>query len=96
MMELVHAPVTEKEVVVETSLDPVLSEVVKKVQEGWPTEASKDENLKAYWIRREALSVEEGCLLWGGRVIIPESLRKTVLLELHDVHPGMTRMKANT
>ena len=24
----------------------------------------------------------------------PESLRKTVLMELHDVHPGITRMKA--
>ena len=95
MMELVHSPVTEREVSQETLADPLLSVIMKKVLEGWGNEVCKEEKLKPYWIRREALSVEGGCLLWGGRVIIPENLRKTVLLELHDVHhPGMTRMKA--
>ena len=94
MMELVHSPVTEKEVSQETSKDPLLSVILRKVLEGWGNETCKEEKMKPFWIRREALSVEGGCLLWGGRVVIPESLRKTVLLELHDVHPGMTRMKA--
>ena len=94
MMELVSSPVTENEVLLETLSDPVLSIVVKFVKEGWSNECSKKECFKPYWIRKDELSVEGGCLLWGGRVIIPESLRKTVLLELHDVHPGTTRMKA--
>ena len=94
MMELVHAPVTEKDVALESTADPILSVVIRKVLEGWGNEVIKDEKLRPYWCRKEALSVEAGCLLWGGRVIIPESLRKVVLLELHDVHPGMTRMKA--
>ena len=33
-------------------------------------------------------------MLWGSRVVIPESLRGKVIDELHEVHPGMTRMKA--
>ncbi len=94
MMELVSAPVTEVDVVRETSSDPVLALVLLYVVNGWKVDVSRDELMKPYWTRREELSVENGCLLWMGRVIIPESLRGTVLLELHDVHPGMTRMKA--
>ena len=94
MMELVSSPVTEEEVSRETISDPVLSIVMKYVAEGWRNESSKEEDLKPYWSRKDELSVESGCLLWGGRVIIPQNLRKTVLLELHDVHPGITRMKA--
>ena len=92
MMELVHAPVTEKDVARETACDQVLAEVLKQVLEGWKNEV-RDEKLRPYWLRRTELSCESGCLLWGTRVVIPESLRKTVLMELHDVHPGTTRMK---
>ena len=94
MMELVNAPVTGNEVERETAVDEILQKVMKNVLEGWDKKVSEDEVMKPYWSRREELSVEGGCLLWGGRVIIPESLRKTVLMELHDVHPGITRMKA--
>ena len=94
MMELVSSPVTENEVSQETANDPVLSRVMKYVTEGWNGNCSKDESLKPYWSRKDELSVEGGCVLWGGRVIIPQSLQKTVLLELHDVHPGISRMKA--
>ena len=30
---------------------------------------------------------------WGARVVVPSSLRNEVLAELHETHPGMTRMK---
>jgi transposase InsO family protein len=93
MMELVHAPVTEKDVARETLSDPVLSKVFTSVQEGWDDRDRKQESLKPYWMRKDELSVEGSCVLWGTRVIIPQSLRNTVLLELHDVHPGITRMK---
>ena len=48
---------------------------------------------KAYHVRRTELSTESGCLLWGHRVVIPESLRKEVLTLLHSTHMGMTAMK---
>ena len=32
--------------------------------------------------------------MWGNRVVIPKSLHEKVLVELHDVHPGMCHMKA--
>ena len=50
--------------------------------------------IKPYWSRREDLSLEDGCLLWGRRVVIPLKLQGHLLDELHECHPGMCRMKA--
>ena len=33
-------------------------------------------------------------ILWGLRVIVPEQLRNKVLKELHQNHPGISRMKS--
>ena len=50
--------------------------------------------LHPYYEKMAELSLEEGCLLWGGRVIIPRSLTTTILVELHREHQGASRMKA--
>ena len=44
--------------------------------------------------RKNELSVESDCLIWGNRVIIPFHLRNKILTELHENHPGIVRMKA--
>ena len=59
---------------------------------GWP--ASVPEALKPFQNRRTELTVEDGCLLWGTRVIIPKKLQGSVLNELHSSHPGISRMKS--
>ena len=38
--------------------------------------------------------MEQGCILWGIRVIIPPSLQPQVLEELHHTHAGIVRLKA--
>ena len=93
MIELASAPVTEEDVRKETKKEEVMSKVSNFVREGWSPEC-KEEVLRPYWLRRSELSVENECLLWGGRVLIPESLREKVLQQLHEVHPGINRMKA--
>ena len=40
------------------------------------------------------MSIEQGCLAWGGRAVIPPNLREKTLKDLHEVHPGVSRMKA--
>ena len=40
------------------------------------------------------LTTQQGCILWGTRVVVPSSLQEKVLQELHDTHPGMSEMKA--
>ena len=32
--------------------------------------------------------------MWGTRVVVPSALQEHVLQELHETHPGMSRMKA--
>ena len=94
MMELVKAPVTEKEVRDQSRVDPVLSLVIRLVLEGRSKVDCENESLKPFLSRLSEFTSEGGCLLWGDRVVIPNSLRKKVLLELHEVHPGASRMKS--
>ena len=48
---------------------------------------------KPYATRKTELTVLDGCVLWGSRVIIPPEGRAQVLDELHDSHTGMSKMK---
>ena len=75
-----------------TKSDRTLSKVFRYTQSGWPHQIPQ--KLKPFADRRNELTVEEGCLLWGYRVLIPRKLRPKLLQELHRDHPGVVRMKA--
>ncbi|XP_018325433.1 uncharacterized protein LOC108737207 [Agrilus planipennis] len=85
--------VSAEEVASATAADPVLRRVRGYVQEGWPDRVT-DEDLKPYHRRYLQLTVENGCVLWGVRVVMPATLRSRVLELLHETHPGVTRMTA--
>ena len=76
-----------------TKRDPVLSQVHNLILEGWPAKNSSEE-LHPYFTKRTELSVEDGCVLWGARVVVPPQGRSKILTELHEAHPGESRMKA--
>ena len=40
------------------------------------------------------MTVEDGCILWGQRVVIPQQHRQSMVDEVHVGHPGVCRMKA--
>ena len=84
-------PVTCQQVQTATRNDPLLSKILLFTKQGWPTQVQDE--YKPFFVRRQELSVEDECLLWGIRVIIPKKLQQHVLQELHRDHPGMTRMK---
>lgn len=84
-------PLTAKEVALATQRDRVLSAVADFTLNGWPSSVS--EELRPFYVRRNELSLEQGCLSWGQRVIVPLTLQEQVLTLLHEEHPGMTRMK---
>ena len=72
--------------------DKILSTVIKAVQHGrWPSK--RDEPLLPYYNRRNDLTVVDGCLLWGSRVVIPTVFRAQLLDELHSNHVGVCHMK---
>ena len=71
----------------------MLSKVLRWVQfVDWPSEAPDD--FKPFIRRRDELTQTAGVLLWGHRVVVPQTSRETVLRELHVSHPGMRRMKS--
>ena len=74
-----------------TDRDPLLARVRELVLHGWMD--NNDPDLTPFNRRKTELSVEEGCVLWGSRVVVPHIGRGMVMEELHSGHPGITRMK---
>ena len=76
-----------------TRRDPVLSEVMHMIQTGWP-KTCPGESYRPYFHRRNELTVESGCVLWGNRVVIPPQGQSRMIENLHEMHPGICRMKS--
>ena len=76
-----------------TDKDPILSKVRRYILSGWQIPETTSE-LQPYITRQNELSVLQGCILWGARVVIPKSCQALVLQELHEVHQGMSKMKS--
>ena len=91
LQTLQSSPITAEHIKSWTDKDPILSRVRNFVCKGW-TDSCGDK-LSPYWQRKEELSMQDGCVLWGNRVIIPMLGRPEVLDLLHDGHPGITKMK---
>ncbi|CAB4033870.1 Transposon Tf2-9 poly, partial [Paramuricea clavata] len=83
--------VTAEMIKKKAQVDPVLSLVYRYIQSGWPSVVDAD--MIPYKNRSDQLTIHQGRILWGARVVVPPSLRSEMLTELHDTHPGMTRMK---
>ena len=86
-------PVTAAEIAQATKTDSLLVKAYEYTSSGWPGTCPSPE-LRPFWNRRDELSLENGCLLWGRCVIVPFRFQKRLLEELHECHPGMCRMKA--
>ncbi|KAJ8349603.1 hypothetical protein SKAU_G00247330 [Synaphobranchus kaupii] len=93
LQQLKTAPITSQQLMLWTRCDPLLSRVCRFVGEGWPV-SCPSEDLLPFFKKRDELTVESGVLLWGMRVVVPPPGRETLLEELHDTHPGITRMKS--
>ena len=93
MNHLTNTVVTDSDIKAWTEKDPVLSRVHHSILHGWPT-ASTDRLLQPYLNKKDELSAVDGCVLWGARVVIPPTAQKQVLEQLHDSHPGISRMKS--
>lgn len=95
LVEGLHeAPVTAAQIQNWTRRDPVMSKVWQLTKQGWSETCPEDARLKPFWLKRGELALLDGCVLWGSRVIVPESGREQLLLELHAGHQGVARMKS--
>eukprot|EP00731_Ephydatia_muelleri_P006880 Em0003g1128a len=83
--QLEQIPVTTAVLRNATAKDPVLSRVLEYI--GWPADTT--EELKSFRDKRGELTAEQGCILWGTRVVIPASLQGKVLDEIY--HMAVSR-----
>ena len=79
-----------------TATDSILSKVATLVSQGWKNNIGTGEDFTPYSRRYSELSIVDGCVLWGSRVIIPPKPWERVLDEIHQSHPGIVKMKAIT
>lgn len=74
----------------ETHRDDILSKLVAQIQSGkW----SRDDKFKPFSAIRDELSVYDGVILRGNRILVPPSLRKKVLKLSHETHQGIVKTK---
>ncbi|XP_068716958.1 uncharacterized protein [Montipora capricornis] len=52
-----------------TQRDPILSHVMEHTKQGWPAVYEKE--LDPFYRKKEELTIQDGCLMWGSRVLIP-------------------------
>lgn len=86
-------PITFSNVKRETSKDLRFLKIIEFVQKGWPRKIVED-YLKPFYRIRNDIAIEQGCLMWNNRLIIPEILRKDILNDLHSSHMGVVKMKS--
>ena len=92
--QLSESPISVEQIRAWTRRDPRLSRVLQFVLSGWPsTVDSADRDLKPFVTRELELSVVDGVILWGNRVVVPTPGRVLLLQELNACHPGIARMK---
>ena len=78
----------------ETDKDEVLVALKNQIIKGWPQ--MRDDfllSLRNFWSYRDKLSILDGLLLKGTRIIIPKVCCKEVLSKLHEEHFGVERTK---
>ena len=64
------------------------------IHKGFPSQRSHlPDNCRRYWNVRNQLTVEDGLIVLGCRLLIPPTLRHSVLVQLHSAHQGSVRTK---
>ncbi|XP_015523816.2 uncharacterized protein K02A2.6-like [Neodiprion lecontei] len=72
----------------------VQKKIIRYAREGWISKDKLTETEKGYYNVREELTLEEGRLMRGIRVVIPGNLEELMLSKLHESHPGIVKMKS--
>ena len=88
----VKSNITINQVKQETAEDPELQQLIKYIIEGWPVKQQDClDQLKGYHTFKEEMSVIDGLIFKGERLIMPKSLRSKALDVIHRSHMGITK-----
>ena len=74
----------------ETGKDEILSKLMRAIYHGF---TGNDPAIAEYQRYHDSLYVNDGVVLYQDRVVVPSSLRKTILDNLHAAHQGVSSMQ---
>lgn len=89
-------PATEKrlkEIQMHQDRDATVNQLKMFCTEGWPDKFSIERQYQPYLSFAGELTVQNGLLLYGCRIVIPPSLREETLIQLHQGHMGITKCR---
>ena len=84
---------------IHSKTDSTLSLVMRYILDGWPGNANEcAESAQPYFTYREELTIVDGLLVKGNRIVIPTDMRHDCLETLHAPHLGLqkTLLRART
>ena len=62
------------------------------IQQGWPkTIKEVPQEIQKYWTFREELTIEDGLILKGTWIMIPDKMREDILKQIHKGHLGLNK-----
>ena len=77
-----------------TQADDELAILKHTIMQGWPrTIKQVPPELQPYWTFREELTIEDGLILKGTRIVIPSKQCQAILKQIHEGHLGLNKCK---
>ena len=83
--------ITWSRLVEETEKDPVLRILAQAIQEEF---CNDHPSIAPYMRFKDSLYLGPGVIFYKDRVVVPEALRKSVLINLHSAHQGVSAMES--
>ena len=82
-----------KEVRSHQQTDLVCTKIATYRQDGWPSKYGIHESAKPFYSITGKLSVQNGLLMRGSRIVIPADMQAEVLTRLHSSHQGISKSR---
>ena len=82
------------EIIVAQTNDHICKLLREYSRRGWPEKQEMTMELKPYWKARTDITVQEGLVMKGSRIVIPAAMRQEILSKLHEGHLGIVKCRA--
>ena len=76
----------------ESRKDPTLKLLMQYISNGWPHERKQlPQELHTYWNYQEDMSIKDGIATKGHRILIPSTIQRKALQQIHKGHQGVEK-----
>lgn len=78
----------------ETAKDLKLNVLMEVIHQGWPEKMNDlPKEIRPFWPLRDELAIEPGVIFKGRQIVIPDSMTKSILEQLHAGHQGIEKTR---